>query len=225
MSDLPGTGAETRRLLLLALIVLVLLLALHFTPLKDWLDDVQDLKQLVQAYGWKAYVVFSLASVAAIAVGVPRLMLCGVAGALFGFVAGGLVSLVSSVSGSYGAFLLARWGGRDWAERRLAGASAGLRSLLAKPSIGSIFIARQLPLPGILVNALTGILPTRHSTFLVGTFIGYLPSTAIVALAGSSLGKESLAVAIGQVSLAMAGLGGLTAALFWLRGRFGSGGG
>ena len=224
MRDLPGTGAETRRLALLAAIVLALLLALHFTPLKDWLDDVQALKQHVQAYGWKAYVGFSLASVAAIAVGVPRLVLCGVAGALFGFVAGGLVSLVSSVAGSYGAFLLARWGGRDWAERKLAGASTGLRRLLAKPSIGSIFIARQLPLPGILINVMIGVLPTRHRTFLLGTFAGYLPSTAIVALAGSSLGKESLAVAIGQVSLAMASLGGLTALLIWLRGRYGSGG-
>lgn len=205
---------------MLAVVVLGLLLALHFTPLKSWIDDVQTLKQHVQAYGWKAYAGFGLASFGAIALGVPRLMLAGLAGALFGVVGGGLVALVASVSGSYGAFLLARWSGRDWAERKIAGASASLRSLLATPSIGSIFVARQLPVPGILVNVLIGILPTRHRTFLAGTFLGYLPSTAIVALAGSSLGKESLTVAIGQVSLAMAGLGGLTALLMWLRQRF-----
>ncbi|MFM9943347.1 MAG: TVP38/TMEM64 family protein [Hyphomicrobiaceae bacterium] len=219
MSDVVETRGETRRLLLLAVVIFGLLLALHFTPLKAWMDDLQAMKQLVQGYGWKAYAGFWLASVAAIALGVPRLALCGLAGALFGFVAGGLVSLASSILGSYGAFLLARWSGREWAERKLAGASDGLRQLLATPSIGSIFIARQLPVPGILVNALIGVLPTPHRTFLIGTALGYLPSTAIVALAGSSLGKDSLGLAMTQVSLAMAGLGAFSTLLMWLRHR------
>jgi uncharacterized membrane protein YdjX (TVP38/TMEM64 family) len=216
---------ETRRLLVLALVVLALLLALHFTPLKAWMDDVQALKQQIRALGWQGYAGFGVASVAAIALGVPRLALCGVAGVLFGFVGGALVSLVSGVAGSYGAFLIARWSGRDWAERKLAGAGETLKEVLAKPDIASIFIARQLPLPGIVMNVAIGMLPTRHSTFLVGTALGYLPSTAIIALAGSSLGKESLAVAIGQVTLAMAALGVLAAGLMWLKRRGGGGAG
>jgi uncharacterized membrane protein YdjX (TVP38/TMEM64 family) len=219
MPDPTEPTGETRRLLMLALAVLALLLALHFTPLRAWLDDVQALKQQIRELGWKGYAGFGLASVAAIALGVPRLALCGLAGVLFGFAGGALVSLASGVAGSYGAFLIARWSGRDWAERRLAGAGTRLKEVLAKPTIGSIFIARQLPVPGIVVNIAIGLLATRHSTFLAGTALGYLPSTAIVALAGSSLGKESLAVAIGQVTLAMAALGVLSAALMWLNRR------
>jgi len=64
-----------------------------------------------------------------------------------------------------------------------------------------------------------GVLPTTQRTFLIGTGLGYLPSTAIVALAGSSLGKDSLAVAMTQITLAMAGLGVLTMLLVWLHGR------
>lgn len=214
-------SGETRRLLILALVVLALLLGLHFTPLSAWMDDVRALKQTVQSYGWKAYALFWLGSVSAIAIGVPRLALCGIAGMLFGFVGGSLVALASGVLGSYGAFLLARWSGRDWAERKLAGATDKLRAVLAKPTVGSIFVARQLPVPGILINVLIGVLPTAHSTFLLGTSLGYLPSTAIVALAGSSLGKESLGIAITQVSLAMASLGALTVLLLWLKGRMG----
>ena len=195
-----------------------LLLALHFTPLSAWLDDVRALKLAVQAYGWWAHAAFAAASIAAIAVGVPRLALCGLAGVLFGFAAGALVALVSGLAGSYSAFLIARWGGRGWAERKLAGASARVRSVLAKPTIAAIFIARQLPVPGIVINVLLGIMPTRHRTFLLGTSLGYLPSTAIVALAGSSLGKESLAKAITQVTLSMAGLGVLSMLLVWLVG-------
>ena len=219
MADPTGPTGETRRLLILALVVLALLLALHFTPLKAWIDDVQALKQQIRELGWKGYAGFGLASIAAIALGVPRLPLCALAGVLFGFAGGALVSLASGISGSYGAFLIARWGGREWAERKLAGARKNLKDVLTRPTIGSIFVARQLPVPGIVVNVAIGMLPTRHSTFLLGTALGYLPSTAIVALAGSSLGKESLAVAMTQVTLAMAALGALAAGLMWLRRR------
>ncbi len=215
------TRAETRRLLILALVALALLIILHFTPLKAWLEDIRALKDRIDSFGWQANLVFAAGSIAAIALGVPRLALCGLAGALFGFVEGGLVSIVSSVLGSYGAFLIARWGGRAWAERKLGGASERLRRLLADPSISSIFIARQLPVPGIVPNVLLGILPVRHDTFLAGTFLGYLPSTAIVALAGSSLGKESLEKAIVQISLSMAGLAALSVLLVWLLRKLG----
>ncbi len=218
--ELEATSKETRRLWIVAGIALAVVLAIHFSPLKSWLDDVRALKLQISGFGWKAHAVFALGSIAAIAVGIPRLALCGLAGLLFGVVAGSLVALVSGVLGSYCAFLLARWGGRGWAERRLNGAGGRLRTLLAKPTVASIFIARQLPVPGIVPNVLLGILPTRHGTFLLGTLVGYLPSTAIVALAGSSLGKESLEKAIAQVSLSMVGLAALSVLLVWMRQRF-----
>lgn len=219
MSDFNDTSAEARRLLVLALAVAGIVLVLHFTPLNKWLGDLQALKQQIRGYGWIAYAVFAAGTVAAIALGVPRLALCALAGALFGFIAGGLVSLVSSIAGSWGAFLIARWSGRGWAESRLAGASDSLRKMLATPTITTIFVARQLPVPGILINVMLGVLPTTQRTFLIGTAAGYLPSTAIVALAGSSLGKDSLALAMTQITLAMAGLGVLTMLLVWLHGR------
>lgn len=209
-------STEARRLLIVALAVAGLVLVLHFTPLNQWIDDLQALKQQVRAYGWKAHVSFAAGTIAAIALGVPRLALCALAGALFGFVAGAVVALASSIAGSWGAFLFARWGGRDWAESRLAGANDTLRAVLATPTITAIFVARQLPVPGILINVMLGVLPTSQRTFLIGTGLGYLPSTAIVALAGSSLGKDSLAMAMAQISLAMIGLAVLTLLLVWL---------
>jgi uncharacterized membrane protein YdjX (TVP38/TMEM64 family) len=214
---LGDTGAEARRLLILALALACLVLALHFTPLNQWIGDLQDLKQQIRAYGWKAYAVFSVGTVTAIALGVPRLALCALAGALFGFVGGAIVALFSSMAGSWGAFLLARWSGRGWAESRLAEASDSLRRVLATPTITAIFVARQLPVPGILINVMLGVLPTTQRTFLIGTGLGYLPSTAIVALAGSSLGKDNLAVAMTQISAAMIGLAVLTLLLVWLQ--------
>lgn len=219
MNDLKDTRAEARRLLILALVVAGLLLVLHFTPLKQWIGELQALKQQIRSYGWWAHLAFAAGTIAAIALGVPRLVLCALAGALFGFAAGAVVALLSSIAGSWGAFLLARWSGRAWAESRLAGASDTLRAVLATPTITTIFVARQLPVPGILINVMLGVLPTSQRTFLIGTGLGYLPSTAIVALAGSSLGKDSLAMAMAQISAAMIGLAILTLLLVWLHGR------
>lgn len=214
-----GFQKETGRLLLLVLVVVGLVAALHFTPLRHWLDEAQSLKSRVDEFGWKAHAVFILGSVLGIALGVPRLALCGLGGVLFGFVEGFLASQFAGVLGAYGTFLLTRlWGPKEWVERKLAN-SQTLRKILVEPSIGTIFVARQMPVPGIVPNVLLGVLKTRHATFLLGTFLGYLPSNIPVALAGSSMAKESLSKAIAQISLSMVALGVFSALILAIRRR------
>ncbi len=215
----PDTKRETFRLFIAACFVVGLIAVLHFTPLKQWLEEARHLKSWVDEYGWKSHAVFILGSIIAIAIGVPRLLLCGLGGLLFGFVEGVLASQFAGVLGSYGAFLLTRrWAPKAWVQRKLQG-SERLRSVLERPGIGSIFIARQLPVPGIVPNVLLGVLNTRHSTFLIGTFLGYLPSNIPVALAGSSVGKENLDKAITQVGLSMLALGIFSALIMYIRRR------
>ncbi len=218
--NLTETRRESYRLLIGAVIVAGLVLVLHFTPLKQWLAEAQQFKARIDDYGWKAHAVFILGSIVGIALGLPRLVLCGLGGMLFGFVEGLLVSQFAGVLGSYGAFLITRlWAPREWVRRKLS-KSEKLRGLLAHPSVMSIFIARQMPVPGIVPNVLLGVLPTRHRTFLLGTFIGYLPSNIPVALAGSSMGKETLSTAILQVSISMVALGVFSALIIWLRRKY-----
>lgn len=215
----PDIRKETGRLIIGACLVAGIIALLYFTPLKQWLDSVRELKERIDLWGWKAHVIFVLGSIAGIALGVPRLILCGLGGFLFGFYEGLLASQFAGVLGSYGAFLITRlWAPKEWVQRKLTN-SDRLKSVLEKPSIGSIFVARQLPVPGIVPNVLLGVLNTRHSIFLAGTFVGYLPSNIPVALAGSSMGKESLAIAIGQVSTAMLALGVFSALIMWIRRR------
>jgi uncharacterized membrane protein YdjX (TVP38/TMEM64 family) len=213
------TRSETHRLLGLALVVAGLVAVLHFTPLKQWLEQAQTLKARVDEIGWKADLLFILGSVVGIALGIPRLALCGLGGVLFGFLEGVLVSQFAGVLGAYGAFLMTRfWGPKEWVRRKLA-QGGRLKALLARPSIGTIFVARQMPVPGVVPNVLLGVLDTRHSVFLIGTFLGYLPSNIPVALAGSSMAKESLTKAIAQVSLSMLALGVFSALILWIRER------
>ncbi|NBV86323.1 MAG: DedA family protein [Verrucomicrobia bacterium] len=208
---------ETKRLLIVVLVVSGLIAALHFTPLKQWLVEAQNLKARVSEYGWRADAVFVFGSMAGIALGLPRLGLCALGGLLFGFVEGFLLSQFAGVLGAYGTFLITRsWGPKKWVQRKLAN-SQRLRAILGKPSVGTIFVARQMPVPGIVPNVLLGVLNTGHWTFLIGTFIGYLPSNIPVALAGSSMAKESLAKAITQVSSSMLALGIFSSLIIWVR--------
>ena len=88
--------------------------------------------------------------------------------------------------------------------------SRRLQNLLKKPSAFTIFLVRQLPIAGIVPNLILGLTPVKHRYFLLGSFLGYLPSSALVAAIGSGLGKgfsrETLAHSIYQITLAMLAL-------------------
>jgi uncharacterized membrane protein YdjX (TVP38/TMEM64 family) len=203
-----------------ACLVLGMVVLLHFTPLRQLVDTAQQCKATLATYGWKAHVLFFAASVLAITLGFPRLLLCAISGILFGFVEGLLTSQFAGVTGSYGTFLLTRlWAPQDWVRRKLANREK-LRALLGQPGLLSIFIARQLPVPGLVLNVLMGVLPTRHLTFLAATFFGYLPSNIPVALAGSSVGKDSLDKALTQASSSMLLLALFGLLILWIRRKY-----
>lgn len=136
----------------------------------------------------------------------PRLVLAAAAGLLFGFAEGCLTALIIALAGSWGACLFARWGGGKWAADVLQ-RRPKLAALLRQPGIADIFLLRQLPVPGLLPNLLCGLTRVPHRTFLLGSLAGFLPSTIAVTLIGSSLGKESLDKALGQIAAAMLALG------------------
>jgi uncharacterized membrane protein YdjX (TVP38/TMEM64 family) len=207
-----------RKLIVLVLGVAACLAIVHLTPISHLVTDVQEWKAHIRGAGAAAPILFAGGFVALVAIGVPRLMLCTIGAVLFGFVTGALVGLFGSLFGSYGSFLFARWGGRDWVQRRVANRHR-LRAMLRQPSLTTIFLVRQLPIAGIVPNLLLGMTPVPHRTFLAGTFLGYLPSTLIVALIGSGIGKGSLTHALAQMSMAMAALALLTLVVWWLRKR------
>lgn len=202
-----------KKFLVMALVVAAVLALVHFTPLKHYIMDVQHWKAALDRFGFWASLLFGLASTALIAGGVPRLVFGAVAGMLFGFWEGFVIAQFSALFGSYAAFLFARWGGQQWGAKQIE-KNRHLRDLLRNPSVFSVFLARQLPIAGIVPNLVLGLTPVRHRVFLVGSFLGYLPSSAMVVLIGSGLGKESLLHSMTMITLAMCGLGA-AATLIW----------
>ncbi|MCX6839567.1 MAG: VTT domain-containing protein [Verrucomicrobia bacterium] len=194
---------ETRQVLLAVLLVAAFMALAHFTPLKAWITNVQIWKNLVREFGWGAHAVFVAACAGVVMLGVPRLPLCAVAGLIFGFGEGLALSLAGSTCGSYGAFVLSRHGFRRAAESR-AEKWPWLKKLLKKPSIMRLFWVRQLMVPGLVLNVLLGMTPVKHSRFLLGTLMGYMPLNVAFSLVGSGLGKGSLTQTIAQLLAAMA---------------------
>jgi uncharacterized membrane protein YdjX (TVP38/TMEM64 family) len=196
-------GKETRQVLAAVLVVAAFMALAHFTPMKAWITNVQSWKGFVREFGWMAHAVFMIVTAGAVMMGVPRLAFCSAAGLIFGFGEGLLLSLVGSTLGSYGAFILSRHGFRRAAEAR-AEKWPWLKKMLKKPSVIRVFWARQLMVPGIVLNVLIGMTPVRHSRFLLGTALGYLPLNIAFSLVGSGLGKESITTTMTQLLAAMA---------------------
>ncbi len=217
-----STKSSGLRFIVMALVVAVCLALFHLTPLKHYATDLYAFRDKIQETGMWAPMAFLGLTTVLIAVGVPRLPLCALGGMLFGFLQGFLLGQFAALFGSYATFVFARWGGRDWVRKRVA-QDGKLNKLLKHPSLFSVFLVRQLPIIGIVPNLVLGLTPVRHRVFLVGSFLGYLPSAAWVALIGSGIGKQSLAHALSQISLAMLGLGGVSAIAWYLRRRLTAG--
>ncbi|GEP40710.1 TVP38/TMEM64 family protein [Brevifollis gellanilyticus] len=194
---------ENRKILVLVLGVAAFMLISHFTPLRGWITNVQTWKGYVDQLGWVAHLGFGLVVTISVMVGIPRLALCGAAGLIFGFAEGLTLSLLGSTLGSYGAFLVARRGGRRAVLSRVSQWS-WLSPLLERPSWLRVFWVRQLMLPGLVLNVLLGVTTVRHRTFLLGTLLGYLPLNIALSLVGSGIGKDSLVKTLVQLCAALA---------------------
>lgn len=131
----------------------------------------------------------------ACAIGVPRQAVAFLGGYAFGPVLGGALSLLAQLLGCAAAYGWARLVGRGWAERRLAGRFGRrlrpLRDSLAASPFGATLALRLLPVGNNLaLNLLAGLSGIPAAAFLVGSLVGYLPQTAIFALAGAGVAVD-----------------------------------
>lgn len=143
----------------------------------------------------------------AVALGVPRLALYALAGALWGLMPGFALAQTASLIGaglSYGA-------GRVLGARH-APLPAALR---VPPTDTGVFLARQLPVPGALLSMALGAQRVPWRAYLAGTCAGFVPQGAAAALAGSGWAAHgALPTAL---RLTVAGLGLLALGLWGRR--------
>jgi uncharacterized membrane protein YdjX (TVP38/TMEM64 family) len=201
----PSTR-ETRaggfhRVLVMAAVLLGATALMYVLPIRHWLDDTDQLRAALASTGIWIYPVATIGIAALVACGIPRLLLCAIAGILFGFGWGLLLGQIGTLIGYYAVFIFVRWGGRDWALRRWP-ALRKWAELAHEEGLMAIILFRQLPIPGNVINVALGLSHVKHRHFILGTLIGTLPESTPATLIGAGLVKGSLKAMTGYLALA-----------------------
>lgn len=181
--------------------IFVCILLAHFTGLRSYLKNAEQIKAVLTQSGMWAPLVFMIGSAILILVGMPRLLFCAVGGMLFGFLKGFIFSQVATLAGAYGTFLFTRWGAKEWVERFVQSKNLYFRNL-KKPTFLTVFLFRQLPITGVFINMVLGLSTVKHRDFLAGSLFGFMPEAIVVTLVGSGVIKSSIWHAFAQILVA-----------------------
>ncbi len=183
----PG-GTPTPRALLKGLAVLLTLVAAGFLAESlggldtAWIDD------RVRGHGLSGELLFVGTGAVFTAFGLPRQMVGFLGGYAFGLLGGSLLALVASTLGCALAFAYARLVGRSFVKRRFGGRIARVDRFLAGNPFSMALLIRLLPVgSNLATNLAAGVTSVGALPFIGGSAIGYLPQTAIFALAGSGV--------------------------------------
>lgn len=156
---------------------------------------------------WPA-LVFLLSGTGLCAVGVPRQAICFTAGVAFGAVTGGALALIAQLLACAATLGWARLLARGWLRRRLGRRIAWLDRVLTRQPFTATLMLRLLPVgSNLLLNLAAGISAAPPGRVLAASLLGYLPQTAVFALAGAGteIGRtHQLALAIGTLALSLA---------------------
>ena len=171
-----------------ALILLVIAvagaMAYRFTPLKEWLQPAGEAAAWVQQTGLWGAAGFLLGMSVLIVLGVPRLLFCPLAGALFGFWGGLGFSLAGTMASYYVTFLLIRG-------RRTNGNGTPLHPKLAflagQPGLTAVIVARIVPVPGMIATLALSMSNVRARIYLLGSLLGLIPEAVPLVLLGAGM--------------------------------------
>lgn len=137
------------------------------------------------ALGPLAIPVFLVASTLLIALGVPRLLFCPLAGAAFGFWGGLAVSTAATMAAYFASFLFLR--GRLADRDEPFEFPPRLAFLRHDPGITGVILTRLLPVPGLLGTVALSLSPVGKRSFLAGSLVGLIPEAVPLILLGAGL--------------------------------------
>ena len=112
---------------------------------------------------------------------------------VFGFSLGGIIgalaSTLSTLAGCALTFFLVRYTLRESVRKRLGKRLYRLEALLTRKPLLKALMIRLLPVGNnLLTNILAGATQIAAGSFLLGSFLGYLPQMLIFSLVGAGIG-------------------------------------
>lgn len=152
--------------------------------------DVEAVKAYILSFGPLAVVIsIMLMILQSIAAPIPALLITFANAAVFGWIAGSIISWTGAMLGAAVCFGLARLFGRDAVVKITGkGALQSVDRFFVAYGAKSIFIARLLPfIPFDPISYAAGLTGMGFIPFLIATGIGQLPATLIYSYAGSTM--------------------------------------
>jgi uncharacterized membrane protein YdjX (TVP38/TMEM64 family) len=198
-----GERPPLKKALFLAALLGILLAVVYFSPLRQYLGRAREISDGLRRLGFIAPIVLTFGVAALVAAGFSRLLLCVISGMTLGFWPGLFWAQVGSLLGNYATFLAVRWGGGEWARRYLT-KRRRWGDVLRQGSLPAVLLARQLPVPGIVVNLALGLSPLSHRDFLIGTAVGQIPEAIPCTLIGAGVMQGSFTQSASVVGIAVA---------------------
>ncbi len=192
-------------LLLVAVVWFTASLGEHL-PLSEW-------RESLRGAGPRGVLLFLLVGVGAVAVGLPRQLLAGVAGYAYGFWSGAGVALLAAIGGCAVTVLLSRRFLSATLRRHQARPIAWLERISQDDLFLKILLLRLQPFgTNLATNIAAGVVKLHVPTFLAASVIGYLPQMLVFAMAGSGIASDSRIELVTSIVLFIASL----VLAFWL---------
>ncbi|MEX6508506.1 TVP38/TMEM64 family protein [Jiella sp. M17.18] len=212
-----------RRLLPLALLAAFLALGYAFglqrlVSLDSFLDSRAMLRETVENHTALAAAGFVALYATLVAVSFPAASLVTVAGGfLFGWLLGGVLTVVGATIGATALFLAARYAVGDFLRRRTGGALKRFAEGFRDDAFAYLLVLRLTPaLPFFAVNIAPAFFDISLTTYVAATFLGIIPGSLVYAFLGSGLDESLMRAADHGVGLSSLVTPEVTIALFGL---------
>jgi uncharacterized membrane protein YdjX (TVP38/TMEM64 family) len=176
--------------LLLMLLGLAYVLGLHqYFTLQSLIENRAALANYTASHWVLALLGFCAIYVAAVAVSFPGASILTIfAGMLFGWLAGGLLALVSATLGAAIVFQVAKSALGDVLARKAGPFLKRFRDGFADDAFSYLLFLRLVPaFPFWVVNIVPALANVKLRTFVVTTFLGIIPGTFAFAFVGAGL--------------------------------------
>lgn len=177
--------------------------------------EVRDVRVAVAAAGVWAPLAYVALQAGLTVAPIPRTVFTLVAGALFGWAAGLVLTLVATTSAAVVAFVLVRASGGPLVERYVRGGAVDwVRARLDHHGMLAVASLRLVPLvPFSVLNYVAGLSAVRFVPYLAGTVVGIVPGTvAVVVLGDAATGSPPPALVATSVVCGLVGLAGVVVA-------------
>lgn len=193
-SEFHGVLRPARRWIPLAMIGCLMVaaygLGLHeHLSLQNIAANRDSLRQFIAANWALALLIYGLVYASAVALSIPGAsLLTIVGGLLFGWLAGGLATIVAATAGGTVIFLAAKTSFESALTRRAGVLVTKIRDGFARNAFNYLLFLRLTPIfPFWLVNIASALAHVRLKTFVVATALGIIPATFAFSFVGSGL--------------------------------------